>query len=532
MSLRRVHLLCALLLAGGILVTPSRVFALPEKEIRTLVKAAESYELRGDWEAARTIYESLLKQYDPGLNIRERYYHSVRRTWQVRRHQDISYRKEVLSVDYGQSLRLLGIINNTLLDGSFDKKKVDPSKLFRKGLEELDAALGDRVFLEGHIHPSKYTVEVPAFRVFLRKVLADARGGMSRKDAIKKIGEIALAAEVQLDLDPTVAVMEFACGGCYAIDEYTVYLTPNQLRELAQSLSQNEALSVGLYLRIHDNKIIVRDVAMDGPAVGKVFINDEILSIDKQAVANITLEAAKKLLEGPLGTFVEIEVFTPGDEQTRTFMLARQAPATSVTFDRLRDSFYYLKISSFTDATVPQVEAALKQNGMKGLVLDLRENGGGIVDSAIETARKFLTTGVITSSVNQDTKQSQVYHAKNPNALSIPLIVLVDNDTASAAEILAGALKDNGRATLIGQTTFGKGCTQCVLKLPNASGGVPTGGMRLTVARFFSPKGIPYSGRGVVPHIFIDERMAASQSMPDAYIARALDELSRMSAPK
>src|SRR6185295_7036544 len=99
---------------------------------------------------------------------------------------------------------------------------------------------------------------------------------------------------------------------------------------------------------------------------------------------------------------------------------------------------------------------------------------------------------------NQDPKFSTVYHARNAAPYTLPLVVLVDGDTASAAEVLAGALKENGRARLVGQTTFGKGCTQSLVKLPSANG-LPTGGLRVTVARFFSPKGNAYTGRGVIP---------------------------------
>ena len=528
------------LLLGSGVVTPSLVHARSEAEIRKDVKIAEQLEAKGQWELARQLYESLLKYNDPGLNIRERYQHVVRRSWQVRRHQDMSYRKEVLSVDYGQSLRLLGIINNTLLDGAFNKKKIDSAKLFRKGIEEFDAALADREFLKQYVPTTKHEGDLAAFRTFLQKTAKEI-GGMSRNEAVKRIGEIALAAEVHLDIDPTVVVMEFACGGCYAIDEYTVYLTPNELRELAQSLSQNEVTSVGVLLRIHDNRIVVRDVLLGSPAAGseKIFKDDELISIDKQPVANLNLAMVKNLLDGPLGSMVELEIRAPGDDLTTIIRLTRQATVASVIAGPQEGTpYWYMKITSFADNTPQNVDKALQEltrSGAKGLILDLRQNSGGIVDSSIETARKFLSKGIITSSVNQDTKQSQVYHARNANALAIPMMLLVDNDTASAAEILAGALKDNDRAMLIGHTTFGKGCTQTVLKLPPASGGVPTGGMRLTVARFFSPKGVAYSGRGVIPHIFIDENMAASQAtaMSNPYVDRAIEELNRvLSMPK
>src|SRR5207302_1152257 len=138
---------------------------------------------------------------------------------------------------------------------------------------------------------------------------------------------------------------------------------------------------------------------------------------------------------------------------------------------------------------------------------DLRGNAGGLVEVAIETARRFLPSGVIVSTQNHDPRHNTVYQASNPGALALPLVVLVDGDTASAAEVLAGALKDNKRARLVGQATYGKGCSQGLLKLPAASGGVPTGAVRITVARLFSPSGAPYTGRGVVPHVVAPRRL-------------------------
>src|SRR5205807_5092420 len=128
----------------------------------------------------------------------------------------------------------------------------------------------------------------------------------------------------------------------------------------------------------------------------------------------------------------------------------------------------------------------------------------------VETARRFLPSGVIVSTQNQDPRHNTVYQARNPTALTLPLVVLVDGDTASAAEVLAGALKDNRRARLVGQATYGKGCSQKLLRLPAGPGGLPTGAVRVTVARLFAPGGEPYTGRGVVPHVLAERRL-----MPD-----------------
>jgi carboxyl-terminal processing protease len=531
----------ALLSCSGLLFYTSPARAIPDDQIRKLVQLAQNYERQPtpDWEKIREIYEDLLGQKDPGLRIRERYHHAQRRCWQQRRHQDPSYCKEVLSIEYGQALRLYKTISITLLEGGLDKKKLDPTKLFRKGMEEFDSALADPRFLKEYVPAGKHA-DVAAFRTLLKKTWGNM-GKLSREEAVKQIGEVAMAAEFHLNLNATVVTMEFACGACYAIDEYTVYLTPNQLRQLAQSLSRSEAIGVGLTLTVRDNnRIVIYAIMMDSPAAQEgISEGDQIISVNKKAVADLPLHTVKEMLEGPVGSTVDIELLAPGDTNVRALRLQRQralvADIEATMVEEPYTSIGYIKVRSFTDTTVQDLDGALtrmtQEFGMKALILDLRDNGGGIFESAIDSARRFLVSGIIASTLNHDSKANFVYQAKNPNALRIPMAVLVNGDTASAAEVLAGALKDNNRAYLIGQTTFGKGCTQCVLKLPDATGGLPTGGMKLTVSRFFSPKGVPYSGRGIVPHFLVDDGMPASQSMlGDAYRAKAIEELTRVLA--
>ncbi|HZZ80771.1 MAG TPA: S41 family peptidase [Gemmataceae bacterium] len=536
-SPRRASWAVALLIGSAFLLSTSRAYALPEKQIRLLIEDAERSAARGEWEKARDTYEWLLTtQKDTGFSFRQRYHLAQRRLLQTRRHLDLSYRKEVLSIEYGSAVRIYNVIGKTLLDSSIEKKKIDATKLFKKGLEELDAALANPVFVKHHIPEAKQG-EIPTFRALLKKTWGDM-DKLSRKDAAKQIGEIAMAAEAVLDLNATVVAMEFACGACYAIDDYTAYLTPNQLRELTRSLSRTEVIDVGLTLDISGSAIVVHEVAMDSLAKGAVKPSDHIISVDKKSVVDLPLQTVKEMLKGPAGSFVEVEVMTPGESGSRLLRLQRRRAVVLNTncYPSLKNSAYWhLDITSFTENTVQELDVALEtmqKANMKGLVLDLRGNGGGIFDSAIDSARRFLSTGIITSTQHQNPALNFVYQAKNPKALMTPMVVLVNADTASAAELLAGALKDNNRGTLIGQTTFGKGCTQAVLELPKVAGGVPTGGMRLTVARFFSPKGQPYCGRGVTPHIFLDDAMVQSQStmMSDPYHDRAINELDRLLA--
>ena len=277
--------------------SPPTADAIPEKDIRTLVDRAKELEAAGDWQGAREIYQDLLTQKDPGLHIRDRYHNAQRRLLQTRRHADDSYNKEVLSIEYGQATRVYGVISKTLLDASLEKKKIDPTKLFKKGLEEFDAALANHEFLKRYV-PEARIEDVAAFRAALRKTWGDAEK-LSRKEAARQIGEIAMAAEEALELRGTVVVMEFACGACYAIDDYTAYLTPNQLRELTQSLSRTEIIDIGMTLGIRDNQIVIHEVVRNSQADGLAKPNDQIVSVDKKPVVDLPLQTVKDLIERP-----------------------------------------------------------------------------------------------------------------------------------------------------------------------------------------------------------------------------------------
>src|SRR5262249_10640623 len=154
----------------------------------------------------------------------------------------------------------------------------------------------------------------------------------------------------------------------------------------------------------------------------------------------------------------------------------------------------------------------LKAGGVKGVILDLRGNSGGSFDAAVNSARRFLTGGVIVSTRNHQAKVTRhmVRNGSGIVPLTVPMVVLVDGETASAAEILAGALKENGGAKLVGQTTYGKGCSQGLFQLAAVKGGTVVGAIRITMAKFLSPKGEAYSGRGIAPDRFAERHLDPS----------------------
>jgi carboxyl-terminal processing protease len=492
----------------GWLLVPAANASIDPERLKALRGQAEIFESQNEWDKACGIYESILRLERGLKQVKERYHHCLRRYWQARRHQDVSYRKEVLGLEYGQALRLYNVLLETLLDNALDRKKVDAGRLFRKGLEELSAALSEPAFVQNHLSGAKLD-DIRAFKDHLWKNWGNVTVS-NRPQALKKVREVALAASAYLNLNSTITVMEFTCGAGYAVDEYTMYLTPSQLCQLCDSL-KGEFVGVGIRPITQDKRLIIGEVTPNSSAAEEMLMpGDVIVSIDRKPAAGLTADTAWEALLGPAGTTVDLLIQTGMTEQ-RTLSLRRRAQLLpSVAYRMESDLVGYLQIVSFQETTVQELDVALlslSKAGMKALILDLRGNPGGLFEVAVDVARRFLPSGVIATTQNQDARFNTIYESRNPDAYLLPLVVLVDGDTASAAEVLAGALKENRRARLVGQTTFGKGCVQNLLKLPPAPGGVPTGGLRITVARFFSPAGSPYTGRGVMPHLFAERNL-------------------------
>jgi carboxyl-terminal processing protease len=533
--LRHVLAVTAALAWMACLLPPGQAAALEPDQLTTLRNQAEQLERLAAWDRACDVYEEMLRLDRNQPGVRARYRHCLRRYYQIRRYQDQSFTREVLSLKYPQALEVYSLVMRGLLDGSLDGQRVDPGEVFRKGLEELRWALADPVFCQEYFAAMPPEV-VRAFRAELARRWGGP-GQLTQQQAKNRVREVAMAALQTLNLPATTTVMEFTCGACYAFDEYTVYLTPTQLRVLCDSV-KGRYVGVGIRLAVQDNRLVIAEVLAGSPAadvmppLGK---DDQLVSIDKKATATLMPEMALDMLEGEAGSLVELAIISPALGSRVVVLQRRPLFVPSVTYQMKDGGVGHVQIACFQESTAQELDAALSalsKADMKALILDLRGNPGGLMETAIDTARRFLPTGVIVSTENQDPRYNTVFHARNPGAMTLPLVVLIDGDTASAAEVLAGALKHNRRARLVGQATYGKGCSQRLLKLPAGPGGVPTGAIRVTVARLFSPSGAPYTGRGVIPHVVVVRRLLPDTlDDPDNQLAMAVLEAQRLLYP-
>jgi carboxyl-terminal processing protease len=242
---------------------------------------------------------------------------------------------------------------------------------------------------------------------------------------------------------------------------------------------------------------------------------DVIVAIDGVPVQPESIDAAIKKLRGPIGSKITLSIVHPDGDKPVTIPLVRERiRVTSVTTHMLEPGYAYIRISEFQEDTADELTRALgklqKQHGpLRGAVLDLRSNPGGLLTSAVGVSDDFLNSGLIVSTRGR-LAQSNLKFSATPGDLlnGAPMVVLVDNGTASAAEIVTGALKDNHRALVMGRRTFGKGSVQTVLPLGNGDA------VKLTTARYYTPDGTSIQAAGITPDIALGNVTVAADRNP------------------
>jgi carboxyl-terminal processing protease len=306
------------------------------------------------------------------------------------------------------------------------------------------------------------------------------------------------------------------------LDASSSYLPPDEQRAM-ESLARGTRDGVGLDLAADPDGLRVLDPLPGSPAEkAGLRKGDLVVSVDGAPLAGIDPAVGSAMLRGSPGSTVTIEVERPG-EGPRTLTLERARVAvSSVSAAPLAPGLIGLRISEFSASTAAEVARALadaaRSAPLEGAILDLRGNGGGLLDAAVEVADQFLEPGPIVSARGRAADASFEREATTGDLLrGAPLVVLVDGATASAAEVLTGALQDRRRATVVGARTYGKGTVQTVL--PLARGGA----LKFTTARYLTPAGRAIDGAGIEPDLAV--AAAPSPAEPDPPLARALAAL-------
>jgi carboxyl-terminal processing protease len=325
-------------------------------------------------------------------------------------------------------------------------------------------------------------------------------------------------------------------GMVASLDPYSAYLDGEEYDEIKIS-SSGRYSGVGIEISIEDEQVVVIAPFDGSPAaLAGIRSGDVIVTIDGVPVNSSTMSDTIGRMRGAEGSSVKIGIMREGNAEPLLFTLKRsRVDLHSVRAELLEPGFGYLRISQFSETTGDDLGLALKdlrkRNGapLKGLVLDMRDNPGGVLEAAVAVADAFLEGGVIVTAKGRTPDSKFEMDATPGDALNgAPIIVLVNGGTASAAEIVAGALKDHHRAKLMGRTTFGKGSVQTIMPLADDRA------IKLTTSLYYTPSGVSINHRGIAPDIELarDPKApvvalpeAATLLQRDAEVGRALQEL-------
>lgn len=313
-------------------------------------------------------------------------------------------------------------------------------------------------------------------------------------------------------------------------DPYSMYFPPQAAEDFAKDLS-GELEGIGAEIGIKNNQLVVVAPLPDSPAEkAGLRPGDKILDIDKESTFGMDVNTAVSKIRGKANTKVVLTITRDGLTKATEITITRlKINVPSVLFSVKPNNIAYLRVMQFNGDTTPQLNKYIKQiqsRGSKGIVLDLRNNPGGYLSAAIEMASEWVTSGVVVSEKGMD-GQSSEHETLAPHLLSgIKTIVLVNKGSASASEIVAGALQDTKNAILIGEQTFGKGSVQDFETFPDGSA------LKLTVAEWFTPNGRNINKDGIKPDIEIKQDWANEKIGEDIILNKALELILASSTAK
>jgi len=494
-------------------------------EIGELLRSGRELELERRWAEALAHYEESLRRFPTDESLRRRLDYSRLHYDVGRRCSDRSYSRLLDSLSLDQAVSLYGEVLVKIQTHYVEAPNW--KTLVIHGSNDLEVALTEPAFRERNL-PGADDYQIDQFRYELRRLMGDVVV-QSRSAAADTVRHIADLARRRLQAEPTAVVLEYMCGAANALDAYSTYLTPDQLNDVYAQIEGN-FVGLGIEIKAVDGVLQIIRVIPGSPALRAGLVDgDRIVVVDGQPTEGLSTDKAAGLLQGEPGSIARL-VVTSAEGHTRTVAVPRErVDVPSINGEKILDRTHgiaYLRLSCFQKTTARDLDAAmwnLHRAGMRSLIIDLRDNPGGLLVTAVEIVDRFVDQGTIVTTRGRTSSEDLTYSAHAIGTWSVPLVVLIDENSASAAEIFAGAIRDHGRGTIVGVRSYGKGSVQGIFPLATSEAGI-----RLTTARFYSPSGHPFSKIGVSPDIAvhrvarpIDE--AETEGGEDEFVAAALD---------
>ncbi len=479
------------------------------------------------WQEAIIHYERVLKKH-PELRTQPselvtrlqtcRVHHDV-----TRRYADRSFLHTIDSAPASETLQVFNEVITKLEVYYVDR--IDYRLLALHGTAFLEVALTEPDFLGKHLRSADREA-VEHFRKNIHKTVFAQR--VTNLEELKNVATmVAKLASDQIGLSTNAVLYEYIAGSVGLLDPYSALLTPGEYRDVMSQIDGN-LIGLGVELWAEGTTLRIENVFRGGPAfVAGLAPQQHILKVDGQSVSDIGAKKAADMLRGEIGTRVNLQLQTV-DERVIEVQVERKpvnVPSVSIA-EVVEPTVGYIRITNFQKTTPSEVSKALYDltgKGIRSLVIDLRKNPGGLLDAAVELADLFLHNGTIVSTKGRSEFESNKFQAKSPGTWDIPLVVLIDEDSASASEIFAGAMRDHSRAAIVGQTSYGKGSVQGVFHNDRGNGG-----LRLTVSKFYSPQGFPISDHGVSPDVPVEIEVSAAKQPIDLGARQSGGDGSRM----
>lgn len=492
-----------LLLSGAAQAQQTTFVSSRAAEVGEVLRQGRLLEVENRWGEALSHYEKAIRSFpdEPSLLYRfdlSRSHYDLRR-----RYGDGSFQDALLQTSLDTALDLYGEVLVKIQSHYVEAPHW--RDLVERGVNHLDVALGETSFVVRNVAEDKRPL-IDSFRRDLRRDL-DRLVIENPTDARAAAAFAADLGQRRLGVPPVAVVMEFTCGATNSLDAYSAYLTPDQLAEVYSQIEGN-FVGLGVELKAEQGELVIVRAIPGSPAErAGVVAGDRILTVDGRRVCDMSADRAANLLQGEEGTIVELTLASPGQAARPIRVRRQRVDVPSIVDVKMIDTTQgigYLKLTCFQKTTCRDLDDALwrlHRSGMRGgLIMDLRGNPGGLLITAVEVADKFLQEGVIVSTRGRNVHEAFTYSAHSPGTWGVPLVVLIDQDSASAAEIFAGAIRDHHRGTIVGCRSYGKGSVQGIFPLETSGAG-----MRLTTAKFYSPNGRPYSLVGVEPDILVQQ---------------------------
>ena len=470
---------------------------------REAIRSGGQLERSEKWREAIELYEKSLKSWPESQQLKYGLRRSKIHFGIERRYSDGSFETSLLRKSRNEALTLFDEVLHQVKSNYI--KPISSTSFVAHGTESLYLALANKKFLKLHLRQTD-----PRKIERMRGILRDQFWNKlisQHTAAYQTVDQVCNYASSVLGLPGSAVVMEYIFGGCNALDDYSNYLTPDRWDDLYGNI-EGEFVGLGIEMKSESGKgLLLVNVLPQSPAAeGGMLRGEHIVSINGSDCRHMTTDEAARMLRGPVGSRVRLELRSPTKSQEREGIFVRRSVLVkSIPIVRMVDQAQgigYLKMTGFQKTTPAELDAALsrlRRQGMRALIWDLRGNPGGLLQAAVEVVDRFIEEGVLVSTRGRMGDQNWNYSAHRPGTTNLPLVLLVDGDSASASEIVAGAVADLKRGLIVGRQTYGKWSVQSLVRIHGAPG------LRLTTAKFYSPRGRTLSKIGIRPDVIVQK---------------------------